>query len=66
MKNPGTHQYRVALRDTAPGKIGSASQVIEVPDLSKSKLTLSGIAVEDISMTTWKEIIALKADGGCT
>jgi hypothetical protein len=46
----------VALRDTAPGKIGSASQVIEVPDLSKSKLTLSGIAVEDISMTTWKEI----------
>lgn len=56
IKQAGTYQYRVALRETGTGKIGSASQVVEVPDLTKKKLTLSSIAVEDISMTTWQNI----------
>jgi VWFA-related protein len=56
VKQPGVYQYRVALRDTETGKIGSASQVVEVPDLTKRKLTISSLAVEDVSLATWKNI----------
>ena len=56
VKNPGLYQYRVALRDTSSGKIGSASQVVEIPNLSKQKLTISSLAVEDLPLTTWQNI----------
>lgn len=55
-RQPGTYQYRVALRDEETGKIGSASQIIEVPDLTKKKLAVSSLAVENVSMTTWQNI----------
>ena len=38
---PGLYQVRVAARDDKSGKIGSAFTWIEVPDLSKKKLTMS-------------------------
>ena len=47
IKNPGGYQMRVALRDAGSGKIGSANQFIEVPNLKKGKLTLSGIVLEN-------------------
>ena len=56
IKKPGVYQYRVALRDSATGKIGTASQVIEIPDLTKQRLTISSLAVEDVSMSTWQLI----------
>lgn len=56
VKQSGTYQYRVALRDEDTGKIGSASQIIEIPDLSKKKLVVSSLAVENVSMTTWQNI----------
>lgn len=56
VRQPGVYQYRVALRDTETGKIGSASQVVEVPDLTKRKLTISSLAVEDVSLATWQNI----------
>lgn len=59
VKKPGLYQYRVALRDESSGKIGSASQVVDVPNLSKAKLTISSLAVENVSMTIWQNI----ADG---
>lgn len=48
VKKPGPYQYRVAIRDSTGGAIGSASQFIEVPDLKKSGLTLSSIVVQSV------------------
>jgi VWFA-related protein len=44
IKNPGAYQFRVAVRDAASSRIGTAGQFVEVPDL-KSALALSGITV---------------------
>jgi VWFA-related protein len=44
IKKPGAYQLRIAVRDAASERIGSASQFIEVPDLDKDRLVLSGIA----------------------
>jgi len=46
LKNPGPYQLRVAVRDVGSDRVGSASQFIEVPDLKKGRLTLSGLAIE--------------------
>jgi VWFA-related protein len=43
VKKPGAYQLRVALRDTTTERVGSAGQFIEVPNLGKNRLTLSGI-----------------------
>lgn len=40
---PGLYQVRVALRDRATGRTGSAIQWVEIPDLSKGGLALSSI-----------------------
>jgi VWFA-related protein len=45
IKKPGAYQLRAALRDTATERVGSASQFIEVPNIGKNRLALSGIAV---------------------
>lgn len=43
VKKPGAYQLRAALRDVATERVGSASQFIEVPNINKNRLTLSGI-----------------------
>lgn len=43
VKNPGAYYARVAVEDPASGKIGSAYQFIEIPDLKKHRLSLSSI-----------------------
>jgi VWFA-related protein len=45
IKKPGAYQLRVAVRDATSEKIGSANQFIEVPDISKKRLALSGLVV---------------------
>jgi VWFA-related protein len=45
VKRPGFYQLRVAVRDAASERIGSATQFVEAPDLSTGRLTLSGIAL---------------------
>ncbi|HEX8707659.1 MAG TPA: VWA domain-containing protein [Pyrinomonadaceae bacterium] len=45
IKKPGAYQLRAALRDIASEHVGSASQFIEVPDVGKNRLALSGIVV---------------------
>lgn len=54
VKKPGAYQLRIAVRDTATEKVGAASQFIEVPNLGKDQLALSGIVVTtaDTSATT--------------
>lgn len=45
VKKAGAYQMRIAVRDTATERVGSASQFIDVPDLGKKRLTLSGLVV---------------------
>jgi VWFA-related protein len=47
VKLPGTFQFRVAVRDAGSGRIGTAGQFIQVPDLKSGRLALSGIVVRD-------------------
>ncbi len=42
---PGIYQVRVAARDDKSGRIGSAAQWIEIPDLSSKQLSLSSLLV---------------------
>jgi VWFA-related protein len=44
-KKPGTYQLRLAVRDAASAKLGSAAQLVEVPTLVTSKIALSGITL---------------------
>jgi VWFA-related protein len=45
IKQAGAFQYRIALRDQNSSKVGSAGQFIEVPNLEKGKMALSGLVV---------------------
>ncbi len=45
IKKPGGYQVRVAVRDPASQKLGSASQFIEIPNLHPDRLALSGIVL---------------------
>lgn len=40
---PGLYQVRVALRDRATGRVGGATQWVEIPDLSKGDFALSSV-----------------------
>lgn len=55
VKKPGAYQYRVAIRDSLGGKVGSASQFIEVPDLKKKRLTASSIVIENLTADQWRK-----------
>jgi VWFA-related protein len=44
-KKPGLYQFRVAVRDTVSGRTGSASELVEVPNIRKGHLALSGIVL---------------------
>lgn len=44
---PGAYQIRVAVRDQATGRIGSASQFLEIPDLKKRAFALTSVVLED-------------------
>lgn len=46
---PGLYQVRVAARDDKSGKIGSAHAWIEIPDLSKKKLTISSLLLGELT-----------------
>jgi VWFA-related protein len=44
---PGIYQVRIAARDVQSGKIGTAMQWLEVPDLTSSGLTLSSLLLSE-------------------
>jgi hypothetical protein len=46
IRKPGGYQMRVVMRDSSTSRIGSASQYIEVPDLKRQRLALSGILLQ--------------------
>jgi hypothetical protein len=45
IRDPGGYQMRVAVRDPVSHKAGSASQFIEIPDVRRERLALSGIVL---------------------
>ena len=55
VKKPGAYQYRVAIRDSQTEKLGSANQFIEVPNLKKNRLTVSGIVLDNLTLEQWQK-----------
>ncbi|MEJ7861259.1 MAG: VWA domain-containing protein [Pyrinomonadaceae bacterium] len=55
IKKAGAYQMRVAVRDHASEQVGSASQFIEVPNLKKERLTISGIVLENLSLEQFQK-----------
>jgi hypothetical protein len=43
----GAYQIRVAVRDDASEKVGSASQFIQIPELKKARFALTSIILQD-------------------
>jgi hypothetical protein len=54
IRKPGAYQMRVAVRDTISSKVGSATQFIEVPNLEKKRLTLSGLTLANYALNDWQ------------
>jgi len=55
IKKPGAYQLRTALRDEVSERVGSASQFIEVPDIKKNRLTVSGILMRGVPYDVYKK-----------
>jgi hypothetical protein len=53
IKTPGAYQLRMAIRDETTERIGSAMQFVEVPDLNKNRLTVSGILLTGIPLSQY-------------
>jgi VWFA-related protein len=47
VKSAGAYQFRIVVRDANSKKFGTASQFIEIPDLKKDALALSGIVLTE-------------------
>jgi VWFA-related protein len=49
LKKPGAYQLRLAVRDDKSELVGAANQFIDVPDVKKGRLTISGITAQGIN-----------------
>ena len=47
-KQPGSYQVRIAVRDQTSAKLGSAGMFVDVPDLNKKRVALSGIVLRRV------------------
>jgi len=68
IKKPGAYQLRTAIRDDASGRVGAASQFIDVPDIKKNRLVVSGILLRGTTLEMFNKKLAggwaeQKADG---
>ncbi len=61
VKQAGAYQYRVAIRDSQGGQVGSASQFIEVPNPKNNRLTVSSIVLETLTPEKWRQAIDVNA-----
>lgn len=57
VKRPGSYQVRVAARDKTSAKIGSSGQFVEVPDLNKKRMAVSGIVLGTMAGRDANEIL---------
>jgi VWFA-related protein len=63
IKKAGAYQLRMAVRDGASNHIGAAAQFVEIPDLSKNRLTLSGILLSGIPLETYRKNSSVHSAG---
>lgn len=54
VKKPGAYQMRVALVERETNKVGSSNQFVEIPNLKKEGLTLSGVVLENMTAPQWE------------
>ncbi len=54
IKKAGAYQLRVAVRDVNADKIGAATQFIEIPNLDKNRLSLSGLVLQNLTAEQWQ------------
>ena len=59
---PGLYKFRVAIRDVNSSLLGTAGQFVEVPQLNKRRLTLSGITVSGLVDSNLMEPAVRTAD----
>lgn len=45
LSKPGQYQFYTVLREVSTGKMGASSQLLEVPNLAKGRLALSGMVL---------------------
>lgn len=62
IKKPGAYQLRISLRDSSTERIGAASQFVEVPDLRKNRLAISGMAIRGTNAAARNPVAPAKAD----
>ena len=63
IKKAGAYQLRVALRDHGSNKLGSANQFVEVPNLKKGRLVVSGVVLENVAYADWQKRESGQASG---
>jgi VWFA-related protein len=56
VRRPGWYQVRVALHDQNSGRLGSATELVEVPDLAKGRLALSSILLRGDAQGTLADV----------
>ncbi len=66
VKKAGAYQLRIAVRDAGSEEVGSASQFIEVPDLGKKRLTLSGLVVNGFEPKTAQNVAKPEVSSGAS
>jgi VWFA-related protein len=64
IKKSGAYQLRTALRDQGSGKVGSATQFINVPDFKKDRLTTSGLLLKGMPFEQYKKNLDTTAFSG--
>ncbi len=63
VKKAGAYQLRTALRDNESDRVGAATQFIEVPDIKKNRLLVSGILLKGITQESFNRKIAKASSG---
>ena len=63
IKKAGAYQMRAALRDASSERIGAASQFIEVPDIKKNRLVVSGILVRGTTLEMFNQKLSNPSSG---
>jgi VWFA-related protein len=48
IKDPGGYQLRAAVEDAGTREVGTAAQFVEVPEVGKGRVVLSGVVVMDL------------------
>lgn len=56
LKKSGAYQFRIALRDTNSGKVGSASKFIEVPKFKKDRLQISNLMLQSSALSELQNV----------